>query len=580
MLDCLSGGGFSSKCKSRIKVIRSRIDVIKRKKNATLKYLKNDIADLLQNGFDTNAYGRAGGLIQELNQSYCYELIEQFCGCILEQLSGMKKHRECPPESREAVSSLMFAAARFADLPELCDLRCIFRARYGNALESFVNQEFAEKIAPKSPSMEQKLQLMRDISREYSLNWDPKAFGEGNSNPPLSSSFDQPKMREPVYNGKDPTVFKLHKQEISSHQRQEVSPRSGHAARQEVKSDNKTNNIGHQSPAFDVSSGRKSAENLKPQSTDIMAPPYTRQEVKTHNKTLHLTNTNNNAHRSPAFDAMNGRESTENVKPRSNENMVPPYIKPKGSNYRSNYEDRCSGSDHNEPSPLPIVVRADLYCESVGTQEGTEDNSYKRHGPGRSNIRRDEIDHYQDNQVGDARHKPRSVRKQRNPPVHKNATAIDGNEYESRNRSGQRRQGTRHGILTYIDDDGVHDEEEMFMDELLMHYSKKPSSAYKSSTIRTGQKAPTHHVGDAGRSPLSQNRKGADSKHETGLPPSRALSLPELKAPPEVAKVPIRAASLQPETVNPNGRHVHPKLPDYDDVAAQLAALRVGGKVK
>lgn len=49
--------------------------------------------------------------------------------------------RDCPPESREAVASLMFAAARFADLRELCELRCIFTQRYGSSMESAINRE-------------------------------------------------------------------------------------------------------------------------------------------------------------------------------------------------------------------------------------------------------------------------------------------------------------------------------------------------------------------------------------------------------------------------------------------------------
>lgn len=48
---------------------------------------------------------------------------------------------ECPEECREAVSSLMFAAARFSDLPELRDLRNIFQEKYGNYVEHFVNKE-------------------------------------------------------------------------------------------------------------------------------------------------------------------------------------------------------------------------------------------------------------------------------------------------------------------------------------------------------------------------------------------------------------------------------------------------------
>jgi hypothetical protein len=48
---------------------------------------------------------------------------------------------ECPQEALEAVSTLIFAAARFSDLPELCDLRHTFTEKYGSSIESFVNQE-------------------------------------------------------------------------------------------------------------------------------------------------------------------------------------------------------------------------------------------------------------------------------------------------------------------------------------------------------------------------------------------------------------------------------------------------------
>lgn len=44
--------------KSDIKLTRTRIEMIKKKRNATQKYLRNDIADLLKNGLDINAYGR------------------------------------------------------------------------------------------------------------------------------------------------------------------------------------------------------------------------------------------------------------------------------------------------------------------------------------------------------------------------------------------------------------------------------------------------------------------------------------------------------------------------------------------
>lgn len=50
-------------------------------------------------------------------------------------------HSECPEECREAVSSLIYAAARIADLPELRELRSFFTERYGNSPEAFINKE-------------------------------------------------------------------------------------------------------------------------------------------------------------------------------------------------------------------------------------------------------------------------------------------------------------------------------------------------------------------------------------------------------------------------------------------------------
>ncbi|KAL2558539.1 DNA damage-binding protein 1 [Forsythia ovata] len=40
------------------KMTKTRIEIIRKKRNAMQKYLRNDIADLLQNGLDINAYGR------------------------------------------------------------------------------------------------------------------------------------------------------------------------------------------------------------------------------------------------------------------------------------------------------------------------------------------------------------------------------------------------------------------------------------------------------------------------------------------------------------------------------------------
>ncbi|XP_073157410.1 uncharacterized protein [Henckelia pumila] len=176
MFEGLLKSKFYTKSKSDIKLIRARIDMILKKRNSMLSYMRKDVADLLKNGLDSNAYERVDGLLAELNRSSCYEFIEQSSLHVRNHLAVMNKQRECPEECKEAVSSLMFAAARFADLPELRDLRTLFLENYGDSMSSYANKEFVEKLKSGgcSPSKGMKLQLLQDIALEYGLQWNSK----------------------------------------------------------------------------------------------------------------------------------------------------------------------------------------------------------------------------------------------------------------------------------------------------------------------------------------------------------------------------------------------------------------------
>ncbi|KAL7603762.1 hypothetical protein Lser_V15G18189 [Lactuca serriola] len=175
MFDAILRSKFYSKCKSEIKMTRRRIEIIKRKRNAMQKFLRNDVADLLKNGLDSNAYGRVEQLYVDQNLSSCYEFVEQSCLLILNHLSAMDKQKECPEECKESISTLMFAAARFADLPELRELRSLFAERYGNSLEPYVNKEFVKNLKAETPSEDIKQVMMLEITLEYGIEWVPKA---------------------------------------------------------------------------------------------------------------------------------------------------------------------------------------------------------------------------------------------------------------------------------------------------------------------------------------------------------------------------------------------------------------------
>ncbi|KAF2928181.1 uncharacterized protein [Oryza sativa Japonica Group] len=179
MFGSLLNSKFYNKCKHAFKCIRTRLALIRRKKQAMIRFMKKDIADLLTNGLDTHAFGRMDGLIIEMNHASCYDMIEQFCEYIGKQLNSLQKQGDCPQETREAVSTLIFAAARFPDLPELCDLRHIFTERYGHFLEPFVSLEylqFVQKLDNKVFTNEEKIQAMQSVSEELLVDFDIKAF--------------------------------------------------------------------------------------------------------------------------------------------------------------------------------------------------------------------------------------------------------------------------------------------------------------------------------------------------------------------------------------------------------------------
>lgn len=110
------------------------------------------------------------------------------------------------------------------------------------------------------------------------------------------------------------------------------------------------------------------------------------------------------------------------------------------------------------------------------------------------------------------------------------------------------------------------DDEERKMDELLLRYSSKRSPYDERDKVNKILKPP----------PLQQSAAGSGGSMKAAAvaPPSRAASLPlEPTSPVDPTRGHVRAVSLQPDMLNPSA-HVHPKLPDYDDLAARLAALR------
>ncbi|KAH1105130.1 hypothetical protein GLYMA_13G358600v4 [Glycine max] len=275
MFNALFKPKFYSKCKSRLKLIKMRLETICKKRSAVQKFLKKDIADLLRSALDYNAYGRAEGVLVEQNLTFCYEIIGKFTTCILGHVGDLYKQRDCPAECKEAIQSLIYAAARFSDLPELRELRSLFTGKFGNSLELYISKEFVEKLRQYPPSKEMKIQLLHDVAQEFSIEWNSKALEQRLHSPPqLHLEKAKPDLLNDHEDHKnnDVSLFEGKKDTSDAYWR---SPRSS------TEDDNSSLDGHNKACSSSLGSVSEDETEIKrPFSYNLVPPPYVKQKLK------------------------------------------------------------------------------------------------------------------------------------------------------------------------------------------------------------------------------------------------------------------------------------------------------------
>ncbi|KAK9285722.1 hypothetical protein L1049_024921 [Liquidambar formosana] len=124
---------------------------------------------------------RVEHVIREQNVMAANEFIELFCELVVARISIIAKRRECPADLKEGIASLIFAAPRCSDIPELLAIRDIFEKKYGKDFASAatdlrpscgVNRMLIDKLSVRTPTGEVKMKVMKEIAKEYQINWD------------------------------------------------------------------------------------------------------------------------------------------------------------------------------------------------------------------------------------------------------------------------------------------------------------------------------------------------------------------------------------------------------------------------
>ncbi|GFZ16092.1 regulator of Vps4 activity in the MVB pathway protein [Actinidia rufa] len=174
-------GILGAKCKTCLNLAISRIKLLQNKRDMQLKLMRKEIAQFLQAGQEAIARIRVEHVIREQNIWASYEILELFCEFVLARVPILDSQRECPSELREAVASIIFAAPRCSDVPDLLHVRNLFAAKYGKEFiaaaselrpDTSVNRTIIEKLSVSAPSPEVKLKVLKDIVHEYNVEWD------------------------------------------------------------------------------------------------------------------------------------------------------------------------------------------------------------------------------------------------------------------------------------------------------------------------------------------------------------------------------------------------------------------------
>ncbi|KAF5753090.1 hypothetical protein HS088_TW01G01009 [Tripterygium wilfordii] len=159
----------------------ARIKLLRNKREVVVRQMRRDIAMLLQSRQDATARVRVEHVIREQNVLASNEFVELFCELIVARLTIIAKQRECPADLKEGIASLIFAAPRSSEIPELASIRKIFEKKYGKDFVSAatdlrpncgVNRILIDKLSVRTPTGEVKMKILKEIAKEYQIEWD------------------------------------------------------------------------------------------------------------------------------------------------------------------------------------------------------------------------------------------------------------------------------------------------------------------------------------------------------------------------------------------------------------------------
>lgn len=161
-----------------------RIQIASNKKSIAVKHQKREIAQLLADHKDEKARIKVEHIIREDFLIEAYEMLELLLELIHERIKQITTSETVPPDLKEAVCSLIWAASN-VDISEFAEIKKQLSKKYGSEFAKAaetneagcVNARLFQKLSYKPPSTKLVMGYLVEIAKGYQVEWDPTESG-------------------------------------------------------------------------------------------------------------------------------------------------------------------------------------------------------------------------------------------------------------------------------------------------------------------------------------------------------------------------------------------------------------------
>lgn len=194
----------ANKFKTQCKLCASRIKLMRNKKQLSLHQTRKEVAELLRSNKQGNARIRVETVIREAYLLQAYDILELFLELLSVRTELLEKSKRMPVDMVEALASIVYAANRLSDFPELPVLRGLLGSKYGKEFiqeagsdetcrKWHCNDNLVRCLSIEAPAPEEKLQTLSDIAQQFGVEWDAAAAAR-DMLPPSDPSLGGPGM--------------------------------------------------------------------------------------------------------------------------------------------------------------------------------------------------------------------------------------------------------------------------------------------------------------------------------------------------------------------------------------------------